>query len=155
MNVNMNYAAPGEHEPTIERSNQTLKVLFRTHYHRMVYKAIPKVLTIALIKHVTKVTNFYPAKGGISQHYSPHMIVKRKPVDFGKECIAEIGSYVQGYGHATNNSQRTRTIDGIYLGPTESIQGGHYLLDLNTKKPVTRPSKDNALKNRCAMRRKQ
>src|SRR6056300_975741 len=108
-------------------------------YHRMVYKAIPKVLTIALIKHVTKVTNFYPAKGGISKHYSPHMIVKRKPVDFGKECVAEIGSYVQGFGHATNNSQRTRTIDGIYLGPTESIQGGHYLLDLNTKKPVTRP----------------
>src|SRR5210317_1130087 len=139
MNVNMNYAAPGEHEPTIERSNQTLKALFRTHYHRMVYKAIPKVLTIAFIKHVTKVTNFYPAKGGISKHYSPHMIVKRKPVDFGKECIAEIGSYVQGFGHATNNSQRTRTIDGIYLGPTESIQGGHYLLDLNTKKPVTRP----------------
>src|SRR6056300_1475608 len=67
MNVNMNYAAPGEHEPTIERSNQTLKALFRIHYHRMVYKAIPKVLTIALIKHVTKVTNFYPAKGGISR----------------------------------------------------------------------------------------
>src|SRR6056300_689233 len=127
MNVNMNYAAPGEHEPTIERSNQTLKALFRAHYHRMVYKAIPKVLTIALIKHVTKVTNFYPAKGGISKHYSPHMIVKRKPVDFGKECVAEIGSYAQGFGHATYNSQRTRTI------------GGHYLLDLNTKKPVTRP----------------
>src|SRR5210317_2447743 len=139
MNVNMNNATPGEHEPTIERSNQTLEALFRTHYHRKVYKAIPKVLTIALIKHVTKVTNFYPAKGGISRHYSPHMIVKRKPVDFGKECVAEIGSYVQGFGHATNNSQRTRTIDGIYLGPTESIQGGHYLLDLNTKKPVTRP----------------
>ncbi|CAJ1936900.1 unnamed protein product [Cylindrotheca closterium] len=64
MDVTMNYAAPGEHEPTIERSNQTLKGLFRAHYHRMVFKAIPKVLTIALLKHVTKVINFYPAKGG-------------------------------------------------------------------------------------------
>ena len=138
MGVTMNYAAPGEHEPTIERNNQTLKALFRTHYHRMVYKAIPKVLTIALIKHVTKVINFYPAKGGISQHYSPQVIVNRRPVDWEKECVAEIGAYVQGYGHETNNSQRTRTIDGIYLGPTENIQGSHVLLDLNTRKTVTR-----------------
>ncbi|CAJ1953169.1 unnamed protein product [Cylindrotheca closterium] len=58
LDVTMNYAAPGKHEPTIERSNQALKGLFRAHYHRMVFKAIPKVLTIALLKHVTKVINF-------------------------------------------------------------------------------------------------
>ncbi|CAJ1934800.1 unnamed protein product [Cylindrotheca closterium] len=105
----------------------------------MVFKAIPKVLTIALLKHVTKVINFYPAKEGISKYYSPHMIVRRKPVDFSKECVAEIGYFVQGYGHTANNSQRSRTIDGIYLGVNDSIQAGHVLLDLNTKKTVTRP----------------
>ncbi|CAJ1968254.1 unnamed protein product [Cylindrotheca closterium] len=139
MDVTMNYAAPGEHEPTIERSNQTLKGLFGAHYHRMVFKAIPKVLTIALLKHATKAINFYPAKEGISKYYSPHMIVRRKPVDFSKEYVAEIGSFVQGYGHTTNNRQRSRTIDGIYLGVNDSIQAGYVLLDLNTKKTVTRP----------------
>ena len=124
----MHYTAPGEHEPTIERSNQTLKGLFRTHYHQMMYKAIPKVLTIAPIKHMTKVINFYPAKTGISNHYSPHVIIKQEPVDFLKECVAEIGAYVQGHGHETNNSQRTRTIDGIYLGTNENGMG-HQLLD--------------------------
>ncbi|CAJ1945713.1 unnamed protein product [Cylindrotheca closterium] len=94
----------------------------------MVFKAIPKVLTIALLKHVTKVINFYPAKEGILKYYSPH-----------KKCVAEIGSFVQGYGHTTNNSQQSRTIDGIYLGVNDSIQAGHMLLDLNTKKTVTRP----------------
>ncbi|CAJ1947499.1 unnamed protein product [Cylindrotheca closterium] len=105
----------------------------------MVFKAIPKVLTIALLKHVTKVINFYPAKEGILKYYSPHMIVRRKPVNFSKECVAEIGFFVQGYGHTTNNSQRSRTIDGIYLGVNDSIQAGHMFLDLNTKKTVTRP----------------
>ena len=139
MDVNMDYAPPGQHEPTIERSNQTLKALFRTHYHRMVYKAIPKVLTIALIKHVTKVMNFYPAKEGISEHYSPHTIVNRRPVDMKKECVAEIGSYVQAHGHATSNNQSTRTIDGIYLGPSDNVQGGHEIMDLNTRQKITRP----------------
>ena len=60
-------------------------------------------------------------------------------MDLSKECVAEIGSYVQGHGHETSNNQRTRTIDGIYLGPTDSIQGNHEILDLNTKKTVTRP----------------
>ncbi|CAJ1935835.1 unnamed protein product [Cylindrotheca closterium] len=101
----------------------------------MVFKAIPKVLTIALLKHVTKVSNFYPAKEGISKYYSPHMIVRRKPVDFSKECVAEIGSFVQGYGHMTNNSQQSRMIDGIYLGVNDSIC---YLI-LIPKKAVTRP----------------
>ncbi|CAJ1943755.1 unnamed protein product [Cylindrotheca closterium] len=67
------------------------------------------------------------------------MIVRRKPVDFSKECVAEIGSFVQGYGHTTNNSQQSRTIDGIYLGANDSIQAGYVLLDRDTKKTVTRP----------------
>ena len=59
-------------------------------------------------------------------------------MDFLKECVAEIGAYVQGHGHQTNNSQRTRAIDGIYLGTNENGMG-HQLLDLNTKKKVVRP----------------
>ncbi|CAJ1945818.1 unnamed protein product [Cylindrotheca closterium] len=90
MDVTMNYAAPGEHKPTIERSNQTLKGLFRAHDHQMVFKAIPKVLTIALLKHVTKVSNFYPAKEGISKYYSPHMIVRQNQWIFQKNLLLKL-----------------------------------------------------------------
>ena len=139
MEVHMNYATPGEHEPTAERNNQTLKGLFRTQYHRMVYKAIPRIMTEELAIRVAQTANYFPAKGGISKYYSPHMIIKRRPVDYSKECVAEFGAYVQGYGHETRSNQATRTIDAIYLGPSDNFQEGHKLLDLNTRKRVTRP----------------
>jgi hypothetical protein len=34
----------------------------------------------------------------------------------------------------------THTIDGIYLGPIWSKQGGHRIMDLNTGRAVTRQS---------------
>ena len=138
MDVNMIYAAPGEHEPTAERNNQHLKSLFRVHFHRMYFKAIPKRLTEALAKRVADTTNYYPAKGGVSTHYSPHMIIHKRGVNFAQECVAEIGSYVQGYGHETNRTQKTRTIDGIYCGPADHTQGGHIIWDLNTDAEVVR-----------------
>ena len=104
MDVHMNYSSPGEHEPTAERNNQTFKALFRTQYHRMPYKAIPKVLTVHLAKRVTSTMNYYPAKGGISSHYSPHMIMKKRTVNFATNFVAECGAYVQGYGHETHRN---------------------------------------------------
>ncbi|CAJ1970250.1 unnamed protein product [Cylindrotheca closterium] len=59
----MNYASRGEHDPKAERNNQHLKALFRVHFHRMPFKAIPKKLTVALMTRVAKISNYYPAKG--------------------------------------------------------------------------------------------
>ena len=36
------------------------------------------------------------------------------------------------------NSMKARTIDAIYLGPMETYQGGHLVLNINTWKPVRR-----------------
>ena len=138
LNVHMNYTSAGEHEPTAERNNQHLKAGIRTLAHRMPFKCIPKVITTRLGERVAETTNYYPAKGGISKYYSPHMILLKRPVDFGRECVAELGSYVQGYGHETHCNQRTRTVDGIYLGPAPNAQSGHLIMDLNTGKRVQR-----------------
>ncbi|CAJ1940966.1 unnamed protein product [Cylindrotheca closterium] len=54
-------------------------------------------------------------------------------VDASKEFVAEIGAYVHGYGHDTKNNMAARTIEGIYMGPTDDIQEGHRIYDLNTK----------------------
>src|SRR6056300_1708858 len=137
MDVHMNYANPGEHEPHAERNNQHIKSLFRTHYHRMPYKCIPKVMTEHLARRVANTCNYYPAKGGISSHYSPHMIIHKRQVNFAHECAAEFGSYVQAWGHITKPDQQSRTLDGIYLGPADKLQPGHFVLDLNTKRVVT------------------
>ncbi|CAJ1939470.1 unnamed protein product [Cylindrotheca closterium] len=105
----------------------------------MPYKAIPRIITEAIAKRVAQTSNFYPAKGGISAYYSPHMILLRRQVDYSKEFVAELGSYVHGYGHDTRSDHRSRTIEAIYLGPADNMQTGHKLYDLNTKREVTRP----------------
>ncbi|CAJ1970386.1 unnamed protein product [Cylindrotheca closterium] len=129
----MNYASRGEHDPKAERNNQHLKALFRVHFHQMPFKAIPKKLTVALMTRVAKISNYYPAKGGLSQYYSPHLIMHQRMVDASKEFVAEIGAYVHGYGHDTKNNMAAQTIKGVYMGPTNDIQEGHHIYDLNTK----------------------
>ncbi|CAJ1950978.1 unnamed protein product [Cylindrotheca closterium] len=75
MNVDMNYASRGEHDPTAEQNIQHIKALFRVQYHCMPYKAIPRIITEAIAKRVAQTSNFYPAKGGILAYYSPLMIL--------------------------------------------------------------------------------
>src|SRR6056300_998479 len=89
-------------------------------------------------RRVADTSNYYPAKGGISKYYSPRVIILKRRVDFAQECLAEIGTYVQGYGHETHRNQRTRTVDGIYLGPDPQSQTSHIILNLNTGAEVTR-----------------
>ena len=66
------------------------------------------------------------------------MIVDKRRVDYGREFIAEIGTYVQAYGHETHRNQASRTIDGIYLGPTTNTQTGHVILNLTTGETINR-----------------
>ena len=138
LGVDMEYTATGEHEPTAERNIQHIKALFRTQFHRMPFKAIPKVLTKHIAIRVVATSNYYPQKGGISKYYSPHMILKKEKVDYMKECAVESGSYVQGYGHETHRNQRTRTVDAIYCRPDDRSRNGHILFDLHTGKEITR-----------------
>jgi len=105
----------------------------------MPFKAAPKLLTMAVCEYIAKRSNWYPPKGGISSHYSPHKILTRRDIDWEHHCAAEIGSFVHAWGHDTNNSQKCRVIQGIYLGPTDSLQEGHKILNLETGKEVTRP----------------
>ncbi|CAJ1947010.1 unnamed protein product, partial [Cylindrotheca closterium] len=116
LEVHMNYASRGEHDPKAERNNQHLKALFWVHFHRMPFKVIPKKLTVALMARVAKISNYYPAKGGLSAYYSPHMIMHQRMVDASNKFVAEIGAYVHGYGHDTKNNMAARTIEGVYMG---------------------------------------
>ena len=83
--------------------------------------------------------NLAPAKGGVSEYYSPHVIMKRPVLDWNKHCRFEFGTYVQA--HQDNNQTNTnvpRTIGGIYLRPCWDRQGGHELMHLETGEVVTR-----------------
>jgi hypothetical protein len=139
MNIVVDPTTPGGHEPTAERNNRTIKERMRVAHARMPYSAIPRVMTEALGERVAETLNYFPAKNGISDHYSTMQIVEHRNVDFKRDCVAEFGAYVHGKGGESKNTMVPRTIEAVYLRPTKLLRAGHKLLNLNSRKVITRP----------------
>ena len=138
MNVTVEPTPPGGHQPHSERNNRTIKERMRVSHARMPFSAIPRIMTEALGESVTEKLNYFPAKNGISKHYSTEQIVEHRNVNFKRNCVAEFGAYVHGTGGESSNTMVPRAIEAIYLRPTRTTIGGHRLLNLNTKKIITR-----------------
>ena len=123
----------GEHVKKAERNNQTIAGNIRAIFHSLPYKAYPKVMT----KYATMIAaanfNHFPAKGGVSPYYSPHVILGKKPLNYKKHCKHNFGSYVQGF-HENNptNTQHQRTVCGIYLRPVPNSLTSHEIMNLET-----------------------
>ena len=82
--------------------------------------------------------NLVLAKGGVSRHYNPHMILQHQPLDWNQHCKFEFGTYVQANQDNTpTNTNAPRTIDGIYLRSCWSRQGGHKIMNLETRECIT------------------
>ena len=139
LDVEMNFTNAQDHVPEAERNNRTLKERIRAAFHRLPYKAIPKIMLRYLAMEQANKLNLFPVKGGISQYYSPRMIMNQTSLDYEKHCTVPFGAYVQA-NHETNttNSQIQRTLDAIYLRPNNNQQGGHELMELNSGKLITR-----------------
>ena len=96
MGIEMNYLAPHIHVLDIKHNNRVIKERFRIAHYRMPYKKIPKIMIWYLAMVRARQLNLFPAKNGISAHYSPHMIMTSRNFDYAKHCVCEFGSYVQG-----------------------------------------------------------
>ena len=87
----------------------------------------------------TQQLNLFPVKGGLSEYYSPHVIMSKKNIDYNKHCQHTFGTFVQAnQENNPMNMQAPRTIDAIYLRPLNNIQGGHEVMNLATGNVVTR-----------------
>jgi hypothetical protein len=92
-----------------------------------------------LVSESTKRLNFFPAKGGVSLHYSPRMILHRRNMDYNKHCKYAFGTYVQAHDDPKpKNSNKSRTLDYIYLRYSYNLQGSHELLHLPKNQIITR-----------------
>jgi hypothetical protein len=93
----MNFANPQEHVPEAERNNQVIKERVRATYHCLPYKQMTKTMTKILVMDSAKKLNFFPAKHGISEYYSPRMILHQRNLDYTKNCKFTFGTYVQAH----------------------------------------------------------
>ena len=138
MDIELNPTSKDEHVPAAERNIRVIKERVRTHFHRLPFKAIPKVMIEYLCMVSTAQLNYFPVKGGVSEHFSPRTIMQQRPLDFNKHLQVPFGAYVQAYYEPKRKSSLTsRTRDAIYLRPTNTVQGGHEVLDLHTKRVLT------------------
>ena len=136
--IHMNIPPADEKVGAAERNNRTIGERVRATYHHMPYKAIPRIMLKYLAMVSTQQLNLFPAKGGVSPYYSPHVILKKRDIDYEKHCQVPFGTYVQAKeeNHPTNTNA-PRTIDAIYLRPIPNHQGGHEVMNLETGRPVT------------------
>jgi hypothetical protein len=134
----LNLAAANKHVPEIERPIRMVKERIHAVRHSLPFERIPKVMTIHMVLHVVEILNYFPTKGGISQQWSPHMIMAGKPLDYKKELAMQFGSYCQVHMHnSPQNSMKERTLGGICLGPSGNEQGGCCFLHLSTGVKIT------------------
>ena len=139
LDIEMNYASAQEHVPEAERNNRVIKERVRAAFHRLPYTAIPKVMIKILAMESTNKLNFFPPKGGVSKYYSPRMILTGDALDYNRHCSIPFGTYVQAHNENNpTNTMAARALDCIYLRPIYNQQGGHELLDLATKRVITR-----------------
>ena len=135
--ITFDYSPAKAHVPEAERNNRVLKERVRAAFHRLPYKALPRILLKYLVSESARKLNYFPAKYGISQHYSPRQIVHQETLDYKSHCLFPFGSYVQAHDEPDpRNTQEPRTRDAIYLRP---IKNSHELYDLETREIINRP----------------
>jgi hypothetical protein len=78
--ITMNYTTAGEHVPEAERNNRTIQERIRATYHSLPYAMIPKVMLRYLCMISVQQLNYFPAKGGISSYYSPHVLLSGQAI---------------------------------------------------------------------------
>lgn len=70
----------------------------------------------------------------ISAHYSPHVLLGKRNLDYAKQYSYEFGEFlITDQETDPTNTPRARGVDSIYLRPrTDVPQGGHYTMNLQT-----------------------
>ena len=139
MEIDLDIPPAGAHVPEAERNNRTIGERFRTAYHNLPYAMIPTVMIRFLALVCTEQITYFPAKGGISSHYSPYVLMNRRELDYNKHLQIPFGAYVQANeDNDPTNTNAPRTIDAIYLRPSPSGRG-HQVMNLKTGRMISRP----------------
>lgn len=94
-NIHLNLANVQVHVPEAECHNCTIKECICATFHHLPFLATTKTLTQILVMEVAKQLNYFSPKGGISQIYSPLMILHWESLDYNCHCTTPFGTYVQ------------------------------------------------------------
>ena len=144
MGIEMNHKNPDYHVTESESNNRVIEDIFRFVYFKLLYKIIPRIVIHHLVMNVTQIFNLFPSEGGVLACYRQHMLMPQSILDYNKLFLVEFGAYVQvSQVNNTKNTNRPRTLDGIYLFSAPNLQGGHHTMDLWMGQLITVPKVSN------------
>ena len=139
MGIVMHYPPAGDHVPEAERNNRVIGERVRATTHRLPFQVVPKIMSKYMAMVNTSQLNFFPVKGGVSEHYSPHTIMKKTAIEYDDVKIP-FGSYVQAVvENDIKNDNKPRTVDAIFLRATIDTQTGFDVMNLVTGRHMTTP----------------
>ena len=109
LELTINYTNTEDHVGEAEHNNRFLKERFRTKFHYLPYKAIPRIMIRGLAIQVARQANYFPVKGGVSSILSPCQLIEQKNLEFNKDFGIPFGSYVEA-AQKTTNTAKARTL---------------------------------------------
>ena len=107
LDTNMNYTGMDKHVPEAECNNHTIGERVRVRYHYLPFKTMPKGMLKYLAMVSTQQLNIFPAKRGILEYYSPHVLLGGRPYDYAKDCQVDL---VHMYKQIKITISPTRTV---------------------------------------------
>jgi hypothetical protein len=128
LDVDMNFTNAQDHVPEAERHNCKIKERIQAAYHRLLYKAIPRIMINYLAMTQANKLNLFPVKGGVSKYYSPPMILNQTNLDYTKHCVVPFGAYVQANHQSTKTSLNIREAilgSKLFIGGYISVSSPH------------------------------
>ena len=116
--MNANVSNPQEHVPRAEHNNRTIEERIRSRCYQLPCDRLPKTLLEHLVIESPKKLNFFPARHGVSKHFSPRMIVYKENLDCSKHLEFALGECAQALDEPNiKNDNEPRTLDCLFLRP--------------------------------------
>ena len=135
-----NLANTQEHVPEAKCNNHILKEHIHATYHGIPYKMLPRTTICYMVMATEVKLNFFPAKGGCSNYFSPWEILHHVKLDYKKLCSVPLLSYVLSHNEPTlTNTADAHALDSLFLHTVHMKQGGYKCYHIPTCEVITQP----------------
>ena len=133
-----NLANAQEHVPEAECNNCILKEYIHTTYHGIPYKMLPLTIICYMVMETTAKLNYFPAKGGYLNYFSPRQILHHVKLDYKKHCSMPLLSYSLAHDEPTlANTAHAHALDCLFLCTVPMKQGGYECYHIPTHQVIT------------------
>jgi hypothetical protein len=121
---------PGQHAPTVERMNQTVKQRVRAHQFSVAW-VMNRALLIGCVMFSIWCINLQRSATSVDPA-SPHEKFSGVKLDFARDLRCEYGEYCQATVPETNNTMAARTVGCICMGSAGNLTGSVRMYNIET-----------------------